>query len=78
MGITERVWDALTTVLRMNDKIERMTVTLKSQQDKIENLTERIIRLETASSSVALSAGIATLRERYCRRIDGAVTCHAR
>ena len=48
MGITERVWDALTTVLRMNDKIERMTVALKSQQDKIENLTERIIRLETA------------------------------
>jgi len=59
MGITERVWDALTTVLRMNDKIERMTVALKSQQDKIENLTERIIRLETA-----LELGLAIRRDR--------------
>jgi hypothetical protein len=59
MGITERVWDALTTVLRMNDKVERMTVTLKSQQDKIENLTERIIRLETA-----LELGLAVRRDR--------------
>jgi hypothetical protein len=48
MGITERVWDAFTTVLRMNDKVERMSVALKTQQDKIENLTERVIRLETA------------------------------
>lgn len=31
----------------MNDKVERMSEALKSQQDKIENLTERIIRLET-------------------------------
>ena len=59
MGITERVWDALTTVLRMNDKVERMTVALKSQQDKIENLTERIIRLETA-----LELGLAIRRDR--------------
>lgn len=48
MGITERVWDALTTVLRMNDQIERMAATLKAQQDKLENLTNRVIRLETA------------------------------
>ena len=59
MGITERVWDALTTVLRMNDKVEQMTVALKSQQDKIENLTERIIRLETA-----LELGLAIRRDR--------------
>jgi hypothetical protein len=48
MSITERVWDALTTVLRMNDQVERMSETLKAQQDKIENLTGRVIRLETA------------------------------
>ena len=48
MALTDRVWDALTTVLRMNDKVERMSQALKSQQDKIENLTERVIRLETA------------------------------
>jgi hypothetical protein len=48
MALADRVWDALTTVLRMNDKVERMSQTLKVQQDKIENLTERVIRLETA------------------------------
>ena len=48
MALTDRVWDALTTVLRMNDKVERMSQALKGQQDKIENLTERVIRLETA------------------------------
>jgi len=48
MSVTERVWDTLTTVLRMNDQVERMSGTLKAQQDKIENLTGRVIRLETA------------------------------
>ncbi len=48
MGITEKMWDAITTVIRMNDKVERLSGTVKSQQDKIENLAERIIRLETA------------------------------
>ena len=48
MGITDKMWDAITTVIKMNDKVERLAVTVKYQQDKIENLTERIIRLETA------------------------------
>ena len=48
MALTDRVWDAFTTVLRMNDKVERMSQALKVQQDKIENLTGRVIRLETA------------------------------
>jgi hypothetical protein len=38
----------------MNDKVERMAGAMKSQQDKIENLTERVIRLETALE-IALS-----------------------
>lgn len=57
MGITERLWDALTTVVRMNDKVERLSATVKVQQDKIENLTARLIRLETA-----LELGLATRR----------------
>jgi len=48
MGITDKMWDALTTVIKMNDNIERMAGTMKGQQEKIENLTERVIRLETA------------------------------
>jgi hypothetical protein len=48
MSVADRMWDALTTVIRMNDKVERMAATMKAQQEKIENLTERVIRLETA------------------------------
>jgi hypothetical protein len=32
----------------MNDKVEQMSAVVATQQDKIERLTERVIRLETA------------------------------
>lgn len=47
MGITERVWGALTSVIKLEDKVLRQGEAIKSQQTKIENLTERMIRLET-------------------------------
>lgn len=46
MGVTDKMWDAITTVIKMNDKVERMAGTMKAQQEKIEKLTERVIRLE--------------------------------
>lgn len=48
MGVTDKMWDALTTVIKMNDKVERLAGTVVAQQIKIENLTERVIRLEAA------------------------------
>jgi len=59
MGITDKMWDAITTVIKMNDKVERMAGSMKGQQEKIENLTERVIRLETALE-IALSRPSAT------------------
>lgn len=47
MGITEKMWDGITTVIKMNDRVERLSATVKSQQDRIIDLTERLIRLET-------------------------------
>ncbi|MBI3146852.1 MAG: hypothetical protein HYZ18_16665 [Pseudogulbenkiania sp.] len=47
MGVADKMWDAITTVIKMNDKVERMASAMKTQQEKIENLTERLIRLET-------------------------------
>jgi len=58
MGITDKMWDAITTVIKMNDKVERMASTMKSQQEKIEKLTERVIRLETALE-IALARPVA-------------------
>lgn len=48
MGVTDKMWDAMTTVIRMNDKVERMADTIKSQQQKIERMNERLLRLEMA------------------------------
>ena len=55
MGVTERIWGALTSMIKLEDKVTRQSEALKAQQTKIENLTERIIRLETA-----LEIGLAT------------------
>ena len=47
MGVSDKIWDALATVIKMNDKIVLLSKTIENQQAKIENLTERVIRLET-------------------------------
>jgi cell division protein FtsB len=47
MSVTDRVWNALTAMIKLEDKVTRQSEALKAQQAKIENLTERVIRLET-------------------------------
>lgn len=46
MGVTERVWSALTAVIKLEDRVTRQAEALKTQQVKIEDLTARVIRLE--------------------------------
>ena len=46
MGVADKMWDAITAVIKMNDKVERLSGTVKAQQDKIKSLTERAVRLE--------------------------------
>ena len=48
VGISDKLWDVLTTVIKMDDKVERMAETIKGQQMRIEDLTIRVVRLETA------------------------------
>jgi FtsZ-binding cell division protein ZapB len=57
MGVTERIWNALTSMIKLEDKVTRQSEAIKAQQMKIENLTERVIRLETA-----LEIGLAQAR----------------
>jgi hypothetical protein len=47
MGVTERVWGALTSMIKLEDKVVRQGEVIKAQQSKLENLTERMIRMET-------------------------------
>lgn len=46
MGVTDRVWGALTSMIKLEDKVHRQAEAMKSQQQKIEDLTGRVIRLE--------------------------------
>ena len=46
MGVTERVWAALTSMIKLEDGVTRQADALKAQQTKIEDLTARIIRME--------------------------------
>ena len=66
MSVADKMWDAITTVIKMNDKVERMAATSVAQQQKIESLTERVIRLETALEiGLARSGG-----EKPPRRVE--------
>jgi hypothetical protein len=46
MAVTDRIWAALTSMIKLEDKVSRQSEALKSQQMKIEDLTARMIRLE--------------------------------
>jgi len=54
MSMTDKLWDAFSTVIKMNDKVIAQAVAMSAQQAKIEDLTARVIRLETALE-IALS-----------------------
>lgn len=47
MGVTEKIWGALTAMIKLEDKVNRQSEAMKAQQVRIEDLTGRVIRLET-------------------------------
>jgi CII-binding regulator of phage lambda lysogenization HflD len=56
MGMTDRVFGALTSMIKLEDKVKGQAEAMKSQQLKIEQLTERVIRLEAQLETVMLLA----------------------
>lgn len=48
MGVGDKLLDALTTVIKMNDKIVSLSAQVQAQQQKIEDISARLVRLETA------------------------------
>lgn len=59
MGVTDKVWAALTSMIKLEDKVNRQAEAMKSQQQKIEDLTGRVIRLE---AQLELLTGAALVR----------------
>ena len=64
MGVTDRVWAALTSMIKLEDKVGRQSEALKAQQARIENLTERVIRLETQLELLTSAAMVKRLTDR--------------
>ena len=62
MAVAERVWNALTSIIKLEDRVTRQADALKSQQAKIEDLTARVIRLETQLELLTSAALIRRLR----------------
>ena len=62
MGVTERVWRALTAVIKLEDNVRRQADALKTQQVKIEDLTARVIRLESQFELLVGAAMIKRLK----------------
>jgi hypothetical protein len=60
MGYTEKIWGALTSMIKLEDKVQRQADAMKSQQMKIEDLTARVIRLE---SHLELLTGVALVKK---------------
>ena len=64
MSVSDKLWEALTTVIKMNDRIVTMSGLMQAQQQKIEDLTARVIRLETAFEIVLATQGIRQIEKR--------------
>ena len=62
MGITDKVFGALTSMIKLEDKVKSQSEAIKAQQLKIENLTERVIRLETQLEMLMRAAEMKQLK----------------
>jgi len=57
VSITDKMWDGITRVIKMDSKVESLASTVVDQQNRIEDLTGRVIRLETALELALVSQG---------------------
>jgi cell division protein FtsB len=62
MGVTDKVWGALTSMVKLEDKVMRQAEAMKSQQQKIEDLTARVIRLEAQLELLTSAALVKRLK----------------
>ena len=62
MGVTDKIWGALTSIIKLEDKVNRQSDAMKTQQTKIEDLTGRVIRLETQLDMPVHAASIKRLK----------------
>ena len=62
MGVTDKIWGALTSIIKLEDKLNRQSDAMKTQQTKIEDLTGHVIRLETQLDMLVQATSIKRLK----------------
>ena len=62
MGVTDKIWGALTSMIKLEDRVNRQVEAMKAQQQKIEDLTGRVIRVEAQLELLTGPAMIKRLR----------------
>lgn len=60
MSVTDKIWGALTSMIKLEDKVNRQAEAMKAHQQKIEDLTGRVIRLE---AQLELLTGAAVVKK---------------
>jgi hypothetical protein len=65
MGVTDKIWGALTSMIKLEDKVNRQAEAMKAQQARLEDLTGRVIRLE---AQLELLTGAAPVRKLKTER----------
>jgi len=62
MSVSERIWDALTAMIRLEDRVNLQAAAMRSQQQKLEDLTGRVIRLEAQMELLTAAALVKRIR----------------
>ena len=62
MGVTDKIWGALTSIIKLEDKVNRQSDAMKTQQTKIEDLTAHVIRLEMQLDMLMQAASMKRLK----------------
>lgn len=62
MAIGDKIWGALTAMIKLEDRVNRQAEAMKSQQLKIEDLTGRVIRLEAQLELITGAAMVKRLK----------------
>ena len=62
MNVADRIWGALTSMIKLEDKVNRQAEAMKAQQQKIEDLTGRVIRLEAQLELLTAAALVKRLK----------------
>jgi hypothetical protein len=62
MSVTDKVWGALTSMIKLEDKVNRQAEAMKAQQQRIEDLMGRVIRLEAQLELLTSAALVKRLK----------------